>query len=454
MSTLAFVLGVLFMATGVAASIALHEVGHLVPAKRFGVRVTQYMVGFGPTMWSRKRGETEYGVKAVPLGGYIRMIGMFPPRPGDEPGTVRASSTGRFSQLVDEARAASLEEVRPGDEKRVFYRLPVHQKVIVMLGGPTMNLLIGVVLLTLLVTVHGVATAQPGAVVASVSQCVVPVTTAGDATTCTDQPKTPALAAGLLPGDRFVSIAGQPVVDTTDVGTLIRPRVGEAVPIVVERDGRQVTVTATPIRNVVPVLDDKGLPVKNADGTTQTTEAGFLGVRSAAPVGYVPQPVTAVPGMLWGYVSGTAQALVHVPQRMVGVWQAAFGGAAREADSPMSVVGVGRVAGEASGGKYDSLVGTSAGDKLWFLVGLIAALNFMLFLFNLIPLLPLDGGHVAGALWEGLKRGLAKALGRPDPGYVDVAKALPIAYTVSTVLLGASLLLIYADVVKPVNLGG
>jgi membrane-associated protease RseP (regulator of RpoE activity) len=454
MSTLAFVLGVLFMATGVAASIALHEVGHLVPAKRFGVRVTQYMVGFGPTIWSRRRGETEYGVKAVPLGGYIRMIGMFPPRAGDQPGTVRASSTGRFSQLVDEARAASLEEVRPGDEQRVFYRLPVHRKVVVMLGGPTMNLLIGVVLLTLLVTVHGVATPQPGAVVASVSQCVVPVTKAGDATTCTDQPTTPALAAGILPGDRFVSIAGQPVDDSTDVGTLIRPRVGEAVPIVLERDGRQVTVTATPIRNVVPVLDGKGVPVTDADGTTRTTEAGFLGVRSAAPVAYEPQPVSAVPSMLWGYVSGTAQALVHVPERMVGVWQAAFGGAAREVDSPMSVVGVGRVAGEASGGKYDSLVGESAGDKLWFLVGLIAALNFMLFLFNLIPLLPLDGGHVAGALWEGLKRGLAKLLGRPDPGYVDVAKALPIAYTVSTVLLGASLLLIYADLVKPVNLGG
>ena len=114
MSTLAFVLGVLVIAIGVGASIALHEIGHLVPAKRFGVRVTQYMVGFGPTIWSRRRGETEYGVKAIPLGGYIRMIGMFPPRPGDKPGTVRASSTGRFSQLVDEARAASLEEVRPG----------------------------------------------------------------------------------------------------------------------------------------------------------------------------------------------------------------------------------------------------------------------------------------------------------------------------------------------------
>ena len=116
------------------------------PAKRFGVRVTQYMVGFGPTMWSRRRGETEYGVKAVPLGGYIRMIGMFPPRAGRRTRHGARVEHGRFSQLVDEARAASLEEVRPGDENRVFYRLPVPQKVLVMLGGPTMNLLIGVVL--------------------------------------------------------------------------------------------------------------------------------------------------------------------------------------------------------------------------------------------------------------------------------------------------------------------
>ncbi len=184
MTTVAFVLGVLFMAAGVAVSIALHEVGHLVPAKRFGVRVTQYMVGFGPTVWSRRRGETEYGVKAIPLGGYIRMIGMFPPRAGDPEGTLRASSTGRFSQLMDEARAASLEEVRPGDEDRVFYRLSVPKKVLVMMGGPLMNLLIGIVLLTVLVTVHGVLTPQKGAEVASVAQCVVPATQVETTSTC------------------------------------------------------------------------------------------------------------------------------------------------------------------------------------------------------------------------------------------------------------------------------
>lgn len=126
-----YVAGVVIIAVGIALSIALHEIGHLVPAKRFGVRVPQYMVGFGPTIWSRHKGETEYGVKAIPLGGYIRMIGMFPPKSGDAPGTIRTSSTGRFTQLADEARAQSFEEVRPGDEDRLFYKLSVDRKSVV-----------------------------------------------------------------------------------------------------------------------------------------------------------------------------------------------------------------------------------------------------------------------------------------------------------------------------------
>src|SRR5690348_1030843 len=158
MTVLLFALGVLFVALGVGLSIGLHEIGHLVPAKKFGVKVTQYMVGFGPTVWSRRRGETEYGVKAIPLGGYIRMIGMFPPKPGDDPSMLRASTTGRWSQMMDQARQESLEEVAPGDEHRVFYKLPVHKKLVVMLGGPTMNLLIAVVLLTGIFTMHGTAT--------------------------------------------------------------------------------------------------------------------------------------------------------------------------------------------------------------------------------------------------------------------------------------------------------
>ena len=454
MTVVAYVVGVLVLAFGVAASIALHEVGHLVPAKRSGVRVTQYMVGFGPTIWSRRRGETEYGLKAIPLGGYIRMIGMFPPRAGDDPTKMRVSSTGRFSQLADEARKASLEEIQPGDDRRVFWRLPVHRKVVIMLGGPVMNLLIAIVLLTILVTAHGVPTARPGAVVASVAECVKTVEEATSNPSCVGAADTPANAAGILPGDEIRSIDGKPVEATADVGRMIRPRVGQPTEIVVVREGVELRLTATPILNTLPAYDDAGQPILDADGTQRVVETGYLGVSSAPPFDYEPQPVTAVPDILGQGLVTTAGAMVRIPQRMVGVWQAAFAGQERDIESPMSVVGVGRVAGDVSAGRLDRIVGESWGDKAWFLVQLIASLNLMLFVFNLIPLLPLDGGHVAGALWEGTKKGWARFRGNPDPGPVDVAKALPVAYAVSLGLLVMSALLIYADIVNPVNLGG
>jgi membrane-associated protease RseP (regulator of RpoE activity) len=453
-TALAYLLGVLIVVVGVGGSIALHEVGHLLPAKRFGVRVTQYMVGFGPTLWSRRRGETEYGLKAIPLGGYIRMIGMFPPHPGDDPTRMRVSSTGRFSQLVDEARKTSLEEVRPGDENRVFYRLSAPKKLVTMLGGPTMNFLIACVLLTFVVTVHGTAVEKPGAVVATVAECVVKAEDAATTTSCGNLPKTPAHEAGLLPQDRFVTVNGQPITDNSDIGKIIRPRAGLATPIVVERDGKQVSLTVTPILNTLPVYTDAGEPVLGPDGKPQTVETGFLGITSANPIGYEPQPLSSVPGVIGQGVVQTAGAIVRIPQKLVGVYQAAFGNQERSIDSPMSVVGVGRVAGEVSAGKLDLLIGQTAADKLFFLLGLIASLNLMLFVFNLIPLLPLDGGHVAGALWEGAKRTWARMRGKADPGYVDVAKALPIAYAVSISLLVMSVLLIYADVVNPIKLGG
>ena len=146
MATLAFIIGILVMVIGLGLSIALHEIGHLVPAKRFGIRVPQYMVGFGPTLWSRRRGETEYGVKWIPLGGYIRMIGMYPPPHGAPEGTVGSGTTGRFATLAEAARSQAWEEVQPGDEGRLFYRLPVRRKVVIMLGGPLMNLVISFVL--------------------------------------------------------------------------------------------------------------------------------------------------------------------------------------------------------------------------------------------------------------------------------------------------------------------
>jgi membrane-associated protease RseP (regulator of RpoE activity) len=446
-----YFLGVLFVAVGISLSIALHEVGHLIPAKKFGVKVTQYMVGFGPTVWSRRRGETEYGLKAVPLGGYIRMIGMFPPKLGADPSVLRASSTGRFSQLMDQAREESNEQVMPGDEHRVFYRLSTPRKLVVMLGGPTMNLVIAVALLAGIFTFYGVG--EVTARVSAVSQCVQTVPAGGTtpATCSASDPRAPANVAGIRPGDRIISLAGQPVSSWDDVRAVIRPNGGRRIEVVVERDGRRLQLSATPILTNVPRVDAAGNPVLGAKGKVLTDRVGFMGLSPSAEI--VKQPLGALPALIGGQVAGTASVVLQIPQKMVGIAKAAFGHGVRDPNGPMSVVGVGRVAGEVADGQLAG-VGGSVSAKFVVLLSLIASLNLALFVFNLIPLLPLDGGHAAGALWEGIKRQVARSRGRPNPGYVDVAKALPVAYAVSIVLIGMSVLLIYADVVNPIKLGG
>jgi len=448
-----YFLGVLFMALGISVSIALHEAGHLFWAKRFGVKVTHYMVGFGPTIWSRTRGETEYGLKAIPLGGFIRMIGMFPPKPGADPSMLRSSSTGRFSQLMDQARQESMEQVKPGDEDRVFYKLSAPRKLVVMLGGPTMNLIIAVVLLGGIVTLYGIG--EITARVSAVSQCVQTVQANGTAPpTCSpSDPKAPANVAGIRPGDRVISLAGQPVSRWDDVRALVRPNGGRQINVVVERDGRQVALTATPILNNVPRVDAAGNLVLGPDGKALTDRVGFMGFSPSAEI--VRQPLTAVPAVIGDQLTRTAGVVFRIPQKMAGIAKAAFGGGVRDPNGPMSVVGVGRVAGEVADGQLSGVTGSSSvASKLIFLISLIASLNIALFVFNLIPLLPLDGGHAAGALWEGLKRQVARLRGRPNPGYVDVAKALPVAYAVSVALIGMSVLLIYADLVNPIKIGG
>ena len=447
-----YFLGVLFMALGISVSIALHEAGHLFWAKKFGVKVTHYMVGFGPTIWSRTRGETEYGLKAVPLGGFIRMIGMFPPKPGADPSMLRASSTGRFSQLMDQARQESMEQVKPGDEDRVFYKLTAPRKLAVMLGGPTMNLIIATVLLGGVFTLYG--TPALTSKVSSVSQCVQTAPASGKApTACTpSDPKAPANVAGIRPGDRIVSMAGQPVNSWDDLKALVRPNGGRQIAVVVERDGKRVSLAATPILNTVPRADTQGNLVLGPDGKAITDRVGFLGLSPSYE--NVRQPLLAVPGLIGAQVAGTAGVVLRIPEKLTGIAKAAFGNGARDPAGPMSVVGAGRVAGEVADGQLSGVTGsTSVFSKLIFLIILVASLNIALFVFNLIPLLPLDGGHAAGALWEGLKRQVARLRGRPNPGYVDVAKALPVAYAVSIALIGMSVLLIYADVVNPIKLG-
>ncbi|GAA4986007.1 M50 family metallopeptidase [Kineococcus glutinatus] len=440
---LLLVVGILVAAVGVGVSIALHEVGHLLPAKRFGVRVTQYMVGFGPTLWSRRRGETEYGVKAIPLGGYIRMIGMFAPRPGDAPGTLRASSTGRFGLMVEEARRQSAEEVAPGEEHRAFYRLSVPKRLAIMFGGPFVNLVLAFALLA--VALSALGTPQNTPLVSAVSRCVLPAS-ATTATECAaGDPAAPGAAAGLRPGDRIVEFDGERVRDWQQVSAAIRAAGGREVEVVVVRDGARVVLRATPVLTERPAVDADG------DPTGGTVQVGFLGVTPSVEL--VRQPLSQVPALVGDQVAAVAGIVLNLPQRLVDVAQAAFGSAERDPNGPMGVVGIGRVAGELN--QLPPLVATDAlAERASRLLTLLASLNVALFVFNMIPLLPFDGGHIAGALWEGVKRTGARLLRRPDPGPVDVAKALPVAYAVSVLLIGMSLLLLYADIVRPVRLSG
>lgn len=444
-------LGILLIALGVGISIALHELGHLVPAKRFGVKCTQFMIGFGPTVWSSRKGETEIGVKAIPLGGYVRMIGMIPPRPGDRPGTLRSTSTSRLGTLIDQARDEAMDEVKPGDEDRVFYKLSVPKKIAVMAGGPLMNLALAVVLLTIMLSGVGVETVVPK--VGRLAECVptaAPTAAKPLADCAPGDPAAPSAAAGLAVGDRILSVNGTAVQRWSEVTAVIRTSAGTTMTLLVDSAGQQRTVTV-PIASVTRAVfaDPAMTKVKvNSDGSVATETIGYLGL--VASTEFVRQPLSAVPTALWDTLQATGRVLLSVPEKVAGVWRAVTGQGDRDPDGLVSVVGVARAGGEIVAADLNS--SDAVRTKVALILGLLFGINLALFLFNLLPMLPLDGGQIVGAVWEGVKRIGARLLGRPDPGYVDIAKGLPIAYAVSTLLIGMTILLVYADLVKPIKL--
>jgi membrane-associated protease RseP (regulator of RpoE activity) len=464
-TVLLYILGILIVVIGLALSIGLHEIGHLVPAKLFGVRVGQYMIGFGPTLWSKKFGETEYGFKAIPMGGYISMSGMYPP--AKDGAASRASSTGFFQTLVQDAdselepvsaaqttrkplfddlvtgaRSASAATVLEGEESRTFYQLPVFKRIIIMLGGPLMNLLIGVVLYGVLLSGFGIA--QASTTVGGVSECVIPATSERQECEASD-PEAPGAAAGLLPADQIISMNGTPIESWDQATALIRAAAGSTLTIVVEREGAETTLVAEPLLTERYVYNDDYSIAEDSEGTRITEQVGFLGISPASEV--VQQPLSEVLPAVGDNIVRVGNLILNLPQRLIDVVGAAFGPEERDPNGPISVVGVGRLAGEIT-----SLNTIPVTERASSLIGLLASLNIALFVFNLIPLMPLDGGHVAGALWEALRRFFARLFGRPDPGPVDTAKLVPLTLVV-VVLLGAmSLLLIYADIVKPISI--
>ncbi|WP_281248097.1 M50 family metallopeptidase [Geodermatophilus nigrescens] len=446
---------------GLLASIAFHEYGHFYWARKFGMRVPQFMVGFGPTVFSRRRGETEYGVKAIPLGGYIRIVGMIPPAEENE--STRAT---RMRTFIAEVRGQALDDVLPSDAGRVFYAKPWWQRVIVMFAGPFHNLVLAAVFFAVLLTAIGtnVITTQ----LASVPACVVPagaesidvaaeqdtdvcgipiVTSGADAGQlceegtpgCAEPVASPAAEAGLQPGDTIVAIDGRTLDPTaydswTAVQQAIRGSEDEPLALTVERDGETRELTVTPIENVVATDDGEG-----------TMTAGYLGV---SPVfGFARQSFSDLPGYFGMVVSQSVQRLVEIPERVPQLFRAAFLGEERDVDGPIGVVGVGRISGEVF-----AIEEFSGAQKLSFFLGLLASVNLVLFLFNLLPIYPLDGGHVAGALYEKARSVVARWRGRPDPGPFDIARLMPVAYVVAGLFIALSGLLLIADVVNPITL--
>ncbi|MFC7340774.1 M50 family metallopeptidase [Saccharopolyspora griseoalba] len=422
------VVGILIFFVGLLFSIAWHELGHLATAKMFGVKVTEYMVGFGRTIWSRKKGETEYGIKAIPFGGYIRMIGMFPPKKDEEYG--RTASSAPWRAMIEDARQMSAEDVRPEDSHRQFYQRSPWKRIIVMLAGPFMNLILAVGIFTAILMGFGVNT--PTLTVAHVSECVLPA--GADTTKCpAGAPPSPAAAAGFKPGDRIVEFNGEHYESWDELRLAIRDSRG-AVPVVVERDGHRVSLTANLMQTERPKIDTP----------SETVKVGFLGLSPTSVM--VKQDIGGVVETIGGFVGLTAEKVVQLPQRVPDLVSAIFGGE-RHQDSPVGIVGASRLGGEVLA---TDQIGVDT--RILMMFQLLAGVNLSLFVFNMLPILPLDGGHVAGAAWESIRRRVAKLVRRPDPGPFDTARLMPLAYAVSLVLIAYSLLVLVADIVNPVTL--
>jgi membrane-associated protease RseP (regulator of RpoE activity) len=430
--TLWYLAGIIFILLGIAFSIGLHELGHLIPAKAFGVKVTKYMIGFGPTLFSRKKGETEYGVKAIPLGGYIAMLGMYPPAKKPE------TKTGFFAEMIAEARLAHSEEEKPKDKNRKFYQLPVGKRMIIMLGGPFMNLVLGVVLTVIALSGFGVY--QSSLKIDAVSICLD-----STQTSCSASEQTPAHIAGLMPGDEIISAAGKPVQDWVEFKDILS--MSPTLEVEVKRAGKIVDLTVSAVIQQRPQFDDLGSPILDRNGDAVTAPQPFLGVFLTPE--RVPVSVGTSLEASGKVMLQIGQLILQLPQKVFEVTASTLGYGERDPNGPISIVGIGAIAGEVAASEQ-----TEFSDKLATGISILGSLNFALFVFNMLPLLPLDGGHVAGGVYESIKRGLYKVLGKKDPGPADTALLMPLTWVVFIALMAVSLLLITADLINPISLFG
>ncbi len=376
-------------------SIMLHEAGHFVTAKKFRMKVTQFFVGFGQTLWSRTKGETEYGIKALPAGGYVKIIGM-----------------------------TALEDVDPADEDRSFRRQPGWQRMIVLGAGSFMHFALAFVLLFILAVGIGLSNSN-SSTVGAIDPCVPSSATA--ASCVSGNPKSPAAQAGRA-GDKIVALGGTQVHNWTQLGTAIRAqRPGTPVTVTVVRDGR--TITLHPSLAVI-----------------HGRKGSYLGI-SPAVLFQTVGPVSAVryAGSEFGQiVAGSVKALGSIPKAIPDLF--AKNRSSTAGGNVTSVVGAGEYTGQAFAAK----VGWQT--KVSVVLFIVISLNIFVGLFNLLPLLPLDGGHLAVVIYETIRSWFARLRRRPDPGLVDMRKLLPLSVGVFALLVGFGVLLIMADIINPVHI--
>ncbi|MQY31891.1 M50 family metallopeptidase [Nocardia aurantia] len=402
-----FAFGFVLFAIGITVSVALHECGHMWTAQATGMKVRRYFVGFGPKVWSFRRGETEYGVKALPLGGFCDIAGM-----------------------------TALDELEPEELDRAMYRQATWKRLLVMIGGILMNFLLGFLLIVLLAVAWGLPRLDsPPATQIAPAGCVAAQNPDGSAAPCTGDG--PAQVAGLKRGDLVTAVDGTPIKTWDQFKARTEAATGPLT-YTVRRDGQTMDIRVVPERVAT-------YPV-NPDTKVRSTTPVLVGKVGVGQDYYEPQKynvLAALPASasFTGDMFGkTFQSLAQMPTKVVNLWHAVTGGV-RDPDTPVSVYGASKIGGE------------TAEHGMWgAFVLVLASLNFFLGAFNLLPLLPLDGGHIAVVLYEKLRNSLRGRRGLAPGAPVDYLKLLPATYVVVVIGGAYMILTVVADIVNPIKL--